>query len=89
VRASREACKQRYGSPRIHRDSGKQGERASRKGVIRSMQEEGLRERPRKRLTSTTNSDHDQRVAANLPDRQFTALAQSALGGRHDGVRYR
>ena len=39
------------------------------------MQEEGLKARPRKRFKCTTMSDHDQPVAANLLDRQFTAAA--------------
>jgi transposase InsO family protein len=48
-------------------------EQVSRKRVIRLMQEEGLQARPRKRFKCTTMSDHDQPVAANLLDRQFTA----------------
>jgi putative transposase len=75
VRASHEASKHRYGSPRIHRDLVEQGEPVSRKRVIRLMQAEGLQARTRKRFTCTTNSDHDQPVAANLLDRQFTAAA--------------
>ena len=47
----------------------------SRKRVIRLMQEEGLKARARKRFKCTTMSDHDQPVAANLLDRQFTAEA--------------
>lgn len=47
----------------------------SRKRVIRLMQEEGLAARTRKRFKCTTNSNHDQPVAANLLDRQFTAVA--------------
>ena len=43
VRASFEASKQRYGSPRIHEDLLAQHERVSRKRVIRLMQEEGLK----------------------------------------------
>jgi putative transposase len=39
------------------------------------MQEEGLKARVRKRFTCTTMSDHDQPVAPNLLDRQFTAEA--------------
>jgi len=73
VRASFDASKQRYGSPRIHRDLVEQEEPVSRKRVIRLMQEEGLKARVRKRFTCTTRSDHDQPVAANLLDRQFTA----------------
>ncbi len=45
----------------------------SRKRVIRLMQEEGLKARMRKRYKVTTMSNHDQPVAANLLDRQFTA----------------
>jgi putative transposase len=41
--------------------------------VIRLMQEEGLRARVRKRFKSTTMSEHDQPVAANLLQQTFTA----------------
>jgi putative transposase len=75
VRASFDASKQRYGSPRIHEDLLEQDERVSRKRVIRLMQEDGLQARARKRFKCTTMSDHDQPVAANLLDRQFTADA--------------
>ena len=75
VRASFEASKHRYGSPRIHEDLLEQQARVSRKRVIRLMQEDGLKARIRKRFTCTTMSDHDQPVAANLLDRQFTAEA--------------
>jgi transposase InsO family protein len=47
----------------------------SRKRVVRLMREQGLRARARKRFKSTTMSDHDQPVAANLLNREFTAAA--------------
>jgi len=75
VRTSFEASKHRYGSPRIHEDLLEQDVRVSRKRVIRLMQEEGLKARARQRFKCTTMSDHDQPVAANLLDRQFTAEA--------------
>ena len=75
VRASFEASKQRYGSPRVHEDLLEQDEYFSRKRVVRLMQEDGLKARLRKRYKLTTMSDHDQPVAANLLDRQFTAAA--------------
>ena len=75
VRASFEGSKHRYGSPRIHRDLLERKERVSRKRVIRLMQEDGLKARVRKRFKCTTMSDHDQPVAANLLDREFTAEA--------------
>ena len=75
VQASFAESKQRYGSPRIHADLIEQDEQVSRKRVIRLMQEDGLKARPRKRFTVTTMSDHAQPVAANLLDRQFDAAA--------------
>ena len=75
VQASFGASKHRYGSPRIHEDLIEQQEHVSRKRVIRLMQEDGLKARARKRYKVTTMSDHDQPVAANLLDRQFTAAA--------------
>jgi len=75
VRASFDASRQRYGSPRVHRDLQDQAVRVSRKRVVRLMQEDGLQARARKRFKCTTMSDHDQPVAANLLDRDFTAAA--------------
>jgi putative transposase len=75
VRTSFEESEHRYGSPRIYRDLLEQDVRVSRKRVIRLMQEDGLQARIRKRFKCTTMSDHDQPVAANLLDRQFTAEA--------------
>src|SRR5919198_6755398 len=61
--------------PRIQRDLLDHKERVSRKRVIRLMQEDGLKARVRKRFKCTTLSDHDQPVAANLLQREFTADA--------------
>ena len=75
VRASFDASRGRYGSPRILKDLQEQQEPASRKRVIRLMQTEHLAARPRKRFTCTTMSDHGLPVATNVLDRQFTADA--------------
>jgi transposase InsO family protein len=75
VRAAFEESRGRYGSPRVHRDLLDQQERVSRKRVVRLMQEEGLVARARKRFKVTTMSDHDQPVADNLLQRDFTATA--------------
>jgi transposase InsO family protein len=62
-----------YGSPRVHDDLTEWKERVSRKRVIRLMQEEGLKARVRKRYKVTTDSNHDQPIAANLLQQEFTA----------------
>ena len=75
IRASHEASRRTYGSPRIHRDLRDQGHRVSRKRVIRLKQAEGLIARVRKRFKHTTMSDHDQPVAANVLGQDFVATA--------------
>jgi len=73
IRASHEASHRHYGRPRVWKDLHEAGERVSEKRVGRLMREEGLRARARKRFQSTTMSEHDQPVAANVLDRRFEA----------------
>lgn len=75
IRASHEASRRRYGSPRVHEDLIEQGVLVSRKRVVRLMQAEGLKGRMRKRFRPTTMSDHDQPVAANVLAQEFVADA--------------
>ena len=75
IRASHEASRCRYGSPRIHEDLIDQGVQVSRKRVVRLMQAEGLQGRLRKRFKQTTMSEHDQPVPANLLAQDFVADA--------------
>jgi len=75
VRESYERNKKRYGSPRVHRELRKKGERTSRKRVVRIMQEQELVARKRRRYKCTTMSEHDQPVAPNLLNREFAATA--------------
>ncbi len=77
VRASFEESRRRYGSPRVHADLIEQEIRVSRKRVVRLMQQDGLVARARKRFKSTTMSDHDQPVAANLLARRFRAESRN------------
>ena len=75
IRASHEASRCRYGSPRVHADLIEQGVLVSRKRVVRLMQAEGLTGRMRKRFKQPTMSDHDQPVAANVLAQEFVADA--------------
>jgi putative transposase len=62
-----------YGSPRVHRDLA--GERVGRNRIIRIMRNAGLVARVRRRYRSTTMSEHEQPIAANLLNRDFKATA--------------
>jgi putative transposase len=73
IRASHAASRRAYGSPRVWEDLVEVGEAVSRKRIARLMREDGLVARPRRRYKVTTMSDHEQPVAANVLDRQFTA----------------
>jgi putative transposase len=74
VREAHEESRKTYGSPRVQAElAATHGVYVSRKRVIRLMQRQGLKARVRKRFKCTTNSDHDQPVAANLLDRNFEA----------------
>jgi transposase InsO family protein len=74
VREAHEKSRKTYGSPRVHAElAATHGVFVSRKRIIRLMQQQGLKARVRKRFKCTTNSNHDQPVAANLLDRNFEA----------------
>ena len=76
VRQAHEERGNRYGAPRVQKEMAVTNDvHVSQKRVGRLMRQEGLRARPRKRYKSTTMSDHDQPVAANVLGRNFEATA--------------
>lgn len=75
LRAFHAATGQRYGRPRLWKDLQEDGEAVSEKRVRRLMREEQIQGRVAKRFKQTTNSDHQDPIAANVLDREFTAAA--------------
>lgn len=64
-----------YGSPRIQAGLRAEGQHCGRKRVARLMCEHGLNAKPRKHRTRTTDGQHEQPVAPNLLNREFSATA--------------
>jgi len=73
------SMKKRYGSPRIHKELQFKGIRISRKRVARLMKESGLEARPKRRYKHTTDSNHDNSVAPNLLNRDFTTAGPNKI----------
>ncbi len=66
---------QTYGSPRVFRELKARGMALGRKRVERLMKSAGIAVRPLRRFVTTTDSDHDQPIAPNLLEQDFTAAA--------------
>jgi transposase InsO family protein len=61
-----------YGSPRVHNELKKQGEKCSRKRVAKLMREEGIQAKMRKRWKKTTYRDEKAEPSANHLNQDFT-----------------
>lgn len=68
-----------YGSPRITAELRADGEGCNKKRVARLMRINGIAAKTKRRFRVTTNSKHNQPVAANLVNQQFIAGAANQL----------
>ncbi len=73
LRAFFEASHRRYGRPRLWKDLKEDGEAVSEKRVRRLMLDEQIRGWIPKRFKRTTDSNHQDPIAPNVLDRDFTA----------------
>lgn len=60
-----------YGSPRIHSDLKKAGEKVSQKRVARLMRQQGIRGRSKRKFKTTSNSNPKRLVAGNHLQQKF------------------
>lgn len=79
VKAIHAEARAAYGSPRIHRELRRRGSRVSRKRVARLMRGEGIYGRKRRRFRPTTDSRHEDPIAPNLLNRDFTSEQPGAV----------
>ncbi len=68
-----------YGSPRVHAQLAREGTRVGRKRVERLMREAGVKGAYRSRYFRTTDTDPSARIAPDLVDRDFHAVAPNQL----------
>lgn len=72
IRIVHEKSRKVYGSPRIHQELKKEGEKVSRKRVARLMKEEGIQVKMRKKWTRTTTVDKGLVASPNYLNQNFT-----------------
>ena len=76
IRIVHQENRELYGSPRVHRALRIDGEHVSRNTVARIMRRAKIRAKSRRKfIPRTTDSRHQQPLADNLLDRDFTAAA--------------
>jgi putative transposase len=75
LRAVHREMKARYGSPRLHAELVARGQKCCVNTVAKLMHAHGIAAKTARKFRSTTDSDHDRPVAANVLDRQFEPAA--------------
>jgi putative transposase len=68
-----------YGAPRVHEELKEQGEQVSRKRVARIMREAGICGQQPRKFVPTTDSKHEQPVAENLLERNFSPAVKDTV----------
>jgi transposase InsO family protein len=78
IKAAHKAGRGAYGSPRVHRELRARGRRVGKKRVERLMRLHGIAARRKRRFRKTTDSNHQDPIAPNILDRNFTVPMPNA-----------
>jgi transposase InsO family protein len=79
VRVIHKQSRETYGSPRVHQQLMRDGERCGEVRVAKLMAAHGIRARQRRKYRVTTDSKHDHPVAENVLDRRFAVEAPNKV----------
>ena len=79
VKAVFEGTRERYGSPRVHRELRAAGKRCTVHHIADIMREAGLRAKARKKYRATTDSKHRHPIAPNLVPQRVRPIAQNLI----------
>ena len=79
IRAIHAEVKQEYGWPKMWKELVARGIRVGKERVRRTMQENGIKARGKRKFVVTTDSKHNLPIAANLLQRNFTASAPNQV----------
>lgn len=79
IRVAHKQSKGIYGSPRVHEQLVKEGEKCSEVRVAKLMAANGIRAKQEKKFVVTTDSKHDEPVADNVLDRKFEVDAPNKV----------
>ncbi len=71
IKAIHKESRETYGSPRIHAELKRRGQRCGKKRVARLMAASGITAKTKMKFKATTDSKHKHPVAANVLDRRF------------------
>jgi len=71
IKQIHEKSRKKYGSPKIHEELKKEGERCSRKRVAQLMRGNGIYAHYKRKFKATTDSGHIYPIAPNILNREF------------------
>ena len=79
IKTIHEEKRKTYGSPRMHDEIKKKGQKCSRKRVARIMRENDIYARKKKRFKVTTDSSHQLPIAPNVLNREFSVTSPNMV----------
>ena len=82
IRAVHKESRGTYGSPRVHIELQERNFQVGRNRVARLMREAGITARYKRRFRRTTDSNHNDPIAANLPESSVRYRGSQIVSGQ-------